>query len=101
MSGGSFNNVYSKADDSDILTALPDLRELENYLRGIGKHDAADEVLLFIREIETHMRRIAVMGRRIKPLLKAAEYYASSDWGISSIDEAYRNLMGLDATGDS
>lgn len=93
MSGGSFNYVCFKVEESEILSALPDLRDLENYLRVMGKHDAADEVLIFIREVETHQRRLAVIGRRISPILKAAEWYASGDSGADGIDEAYRALM--------
>lgn len=95
MSGGSFNYVCYKVEDDEILLALPDLRDLETYLRTINKHDAADEVLIFIREVETHQRRLAVIGTRIKSLLKATEWCASGDSGEDGIDYAYRDLMGL------
>lgn len=73
---------------------------MEQYLREIEKHDAADELLLYIKELETHRRRINKIGERIEPLVHAAEWTASGDTDESAIDKAYRNLMGLgdDAT---
>lgn len=95
MSGGSFDYVCFKVEENQVLSALPDLRDLETYLRAIEKHAAADEVLIFIKEVETHQRRLAVIGARISPLLKATEWCASGDSGKDGIDYAYRDLMGL------
>ena len=95
MSGGAFNYVCYKVEDEQILTALSDVCDVENYLRGIGKHDAADEVLAFIKEVETHQRRLAVIGKRISPLLRAAEWTCSGDSGETYIDNEYKALMGL------
>lgn len=94
MSGGSFNYACFKVEDSDIFSGMGDYRDIENYLRDIGKHDAADEVLVFIKEVETHQRRLAVIGKRIAPVLKATEWERSSDWGEEAIDSAYAGLMG-------
>lgn len=99
MSGGSFNYVYSKVDDNHVFDAVSDLRDLENYLRRIDQHDAADEVLFYLAELETHQRRLMVLGRRIAPLLKATEWVCSSDWSLSAINDAYRDLMGLGSKG--
>jgi hypothetical protein len=95
MSGGSFNYACFKVDSEEVFQALPDLRDMETYLRQIEKHDSADEVLLYIREVETHQRRLMKIGERIAPLLKAAEWTRSGDWSKESIDGAYQNLMGL------
>jgi hypothetical protein len=94
MSGGRFNYATFKVEDSEIFSALDDVRDLENYLRSIDKHDAADEVLIFIKEVETHKRRLAVIGHRIADLLYATEWQASGDCGLDSIDKAYKKLMG-------
>lgn len=95
MSGGSFNYACYKVDDDEIFRAMADVRDIESYLRTIGKHDAADEVLVFIKEVETHQRRLAVIGNRISPLLKATEWERSGDWGVEPIDNAYYDLMGM------
>lgn len=95
MSGGSFNYACFKVEENEVFSALPDLRDLETYLRTMGKHDAADEVLLYIREVETHQRRLAILGKRIAPLLKSVEWMASGDSGPDGVDYAYRELMGL------
>jgi hypothetical protein len=95
MSGGSFDYVCFKVEDSDILSSLDDVRKVEDYLRKIEKHDAADEVLMFIKEVETHQRRLRVIGSRIAPVLKAAEWVCSGDSGNDAIDNAYNYLMGL------
>lgn len=99
MSGGSFGYVCFKVEGSEILTATNDVRAVENYLRAYGKHDAADEVLRFLNEVETHQRRLAIIGERIAPLLKAAEWTASGDSGLDSIDAEYFKLMGIDPPG--
>lgn len=96
MSGGSFNYVCYKVEDEQILTVLSDMRDVEIYLRSIDKHDAADEVLSFIKEVETHQRRLAVIGKRISPLLHAAEWTCSGDTGEDAIDTAYQVLMGIE-----
>lgn len=96
MSGGSFNYVCFKVEGSEILTVTDDVRAVENFLRVYGKHDAADEVLRFLNEVETHQRRLAVIGERISPLLKAAEWTASGDSSPEAIDAEYFKLMGIE-----
>ena len=96
MSGGSFNYACFKVAGSEIFQAMEDVRGIEDYLRRYEKHDAADEVLRFIKEVETHQRRLAVIGERIAPILKATEWAASGDSGIDAVDTAYFNLMGMD-----
>ena len=95
MSGGSFDYVCFKVEDNHVFDAIPNLRDLENYLRRIDQHDAADEVLLYLAELETHQRRLMVLGHRIAPLLKATEWVCSSDWSLNAINDAYRDLMCL------
>lgn len=99
MSGGSFDYVHFKVIDSQVLSALPDIRAAEEALRTYGKHDAADEVLRYIREVETHQRRLEVIGERIAPLLKAIEWTVSGDTGISYVDKEYFKLMGMEPPG--
>lgn len=97
MSGGSFNYACFKvSDSSEIFQALGDVRDIEAYLRAHGKHDAADEVLHFIGELETHQRRLNVIGDRIAPLLKAVEWTASGDSGMDYVDAEYFKLMGIE-----
>lgn len=101
MSGGRFNYVYTKADDAqEALSGLSDLRDLEAYLREIEEHNAADEVLLYLKELETHRRRIEAIGRRISGILKATEWHGSGDWSKDSITHAYNRLMGLENDAD-
>lgn len=100
MSGGSFNYACFKVEDSEIFQAMDDIRGIESYLRAHGKHDAADEVLRFINEVETHQRRLAVIGARISPLLEAAEWTASGDTGMDYVDAEYFKLMGMTPPGD-
>lgn len=95
MSGGSFNYACFKVEDSGIFAALQDVRDIEAYLRAYSKHDAADEVLLFIKEVETHQRRLSILGARISGILKATEWAASGDSGLDEIDREYFELMGM------
>lgn len=94
MSGGSFNYVEFKIGDSEIFQALDDLRAMESYLRGLGKHDAADELYNFILNIESCKRYLGRQGERLIPLIHAAEWTASSDWGAESIDREFNKLIG-------
>lgn len=96
MSGGSFNYACFKVEDSDVFNALSDVRNIESYLRSIGKHDAADEVLRFLNEVETHQRRLVIIGQRIAPLLQAAEWTCSGNSGADYIDAEYFKLMGIE-----
>jgi hypothetical protein len=96
MSGGSFNYAYLDAESaSSIFSKLDEIRGIEDYLRGVGKHEAANEVLLYIREMETHQRRIETIGKRIAGILEATEWVASGDSDLGRIDNAYWELMGL------
>lgn len=96
MSGGSYNYVYLDAESaSSIFSKIDEVAGIESYLRGMGMHDAADEVLLYLKEMDTHRRRIETIGKRIAGVLQAAEWTASGDWGKDSIDVAYWELMGL------
>jgi hypothetical protein len=100
MSGGSFQYVYLDVGDAAAIFAkLKQVKLIEEWLRAYEKHDAADEVLLYLKEMETHCRRIETIGRRLAPLLQAVEWTQSSDSNISSVDAAWLELQGLqDAT---
>jgi hypothetical protein len=81
MSGGSFNYVCFKldGDGSDVAQSLPDLRDMEQCLRDLGKHEAANEILRGIIKIETAINRLTVVGSHLAPLAKAAEWWQSGD----------------------
>lgn len=97
MSGGSFEYVYQYVDDADeVFGKLHQVQSIEEWLRTYQKHDAADEVLLYLKEMETHRRRIEIIGRRISGLLKSVEWVASADSGIEDVDQAYWKLMGIE-----
>lgn len=96
MSGGSFNYVcHDVTDASQIFSKLYEVQRVEEWLRDNQKHDAADEVLLYLREMQTHERRVEAIGRRIENLLHAVEWTASGDTNIESVDIAWAKLMGL------
>ncbi len=93
MSGGSFEYVCDDVTDERILNASPKLKAVEEYLRMYGKHDIADEVLRFRLDVETHQRILMAMGARIAPLLKAAEWWASGDWGEDDTDSTWQEFL--------
>jgi hypothetical protein len=92
MSGGSFNYVYSKllGDGADVAQSLPDLRDMEQRLRDLGKHEAANEILRGIIRIETAINRLTVVGSHLAPLAKAAEWWQSHDTGEDDFDAVFR-----------
>ena len=93
MSGGSFNYVAFKVRDDNPFEALNDLKNMEQWLREKGKHDAADEILKLILAIETAERRINVMANRIYNILHGAEWWGSSDWGEDQFDKTVRKTL--------
>lgn len=96
MSGGSFNYVYIDAENAaSIFSKMDEVSGMEAWLRSMDKHDAADEMLLYLREMETHRRRIEAIGKRISPLMQAVEWTASGDSSIAEVDKAYWGLMGI------
>jgi hypothetical protein len=90
----------SRLKIAKFFQAMNDVRGIESYLRTVGAHDAADEVLKFINEVETHQRRLAVIGARIAPLLKATEWWVSCDTSESGVDQEYFKLMGMTPPGE-
>lgn len=99
MSGGSFDYLCFKMDSaSKLLDALHTIREMESYLREIDRHDAADEFARLALDLETHKRRIEVMGKRLYDLAKAVEWERDDDVGIDAIDKAWSELLGGEMT---
>lgn len=92
MSGGSFDYACHDLDSNgeDVISALPKLREMENYLRTRGKHEMADEILRGILHIETAKRRLDVVGKHLTELAYAVEWWASGDWGEDQVDSVFR-----------
>lgn len=93
MSGGSFDYAYSKADDPNrVFEGMTSYKEMEEYARSIGKHDAADEILKYIEWLESTRRRIVVKGSRLGSLMRAIEWECSGDSGLDGIDYAMQKL---------
>jgi hypothetical protein len=94
MSGGSFNYALYKADSTEIFQGLEDYKAIEQFLRDNGKQEAANEVQKFILTLETAFNRLMVHGEYVKPLLRAAEWWASGDSGADGVDYAMGMLTG-------
>ena len=96
MSGGSFDYVCFKVEDPDKILSLSDtLDDVESFLRRNKKHDAADEVLNLRLTLETHARIVLKLGKRMAPLLMAAEWWDSGDWGEEHFDAEWNKLLGV------
>lgn len=93
MSGGAFDYVYHDVEDERIFTTAERLEAVEKFLRDEGKHDVADEVLRFRLNVETHQRILMAMGRRIAPLLEAAEWWASGDYSEGHMDTRWQEFL--------
>lgn len=95
MSGGSFDYVCFKLEDeTQIFSALDDLRNMESYLRARDKQAAADEIMSAILKLETAQRRALCIGKHIYDLAYAAEWWASGDWDDQGIQEALDTMSG-------
>lgn len=96
MSGGSFDYVCFKVEGHEVLSTIDQLTDMESYLRGIGKDNAADEVYAFRLHVETCLRQLSIYGSRITHLLYAAEWCASGDHGPEGIDTALAEMIAKD-----
>ena len=94
MSGGSFDYLYLDLEDTEKILDTPQrLREMEEYLRERKKHEIADEILRFRLDVETHVRRLMIMGRRLRHVVHAVEWWASSDWGEDQVDSVWHRFL--------
>lgn len=95
MSGGSFNYLCFKVTDaSDVFRYTDEVEHMVKYLKNIGKHDAAREVLKYQLFLSAMQSRIEAYGEWIEPLLKSVEWECSGDRGLDAIDRAYEELLG-------
>ena len=95
MSGGSFNYVCYSIDSADIFEKICDLKNMEDFLREHQKHDAADEVMKFRLDIETHLRIVKAQGSRLQNILHAAEWWSSNDCGEDTFDKEWNNFLEI------
>lgn len=93
MSGGAFNYFVYAKERGGILDRIGDLRDMEQYCRSIGKHDAADELYQYLLFLETVMRRMTIQHNRLSFLLRQVEWNASGDVNADAIDVAYEELI--------
>lgn len=93
MSGGSFNYVcYKLSDDLRIFSALDDLRDMEDYLRALGKIDAADELGKAVKQLENLQQQVLRVGMNIYDLTRAVEWWVSADGDEEDIQEALEEM---------
>jgi hypothetical protein len=93
MSGGSFDYVCFAVDSGEIFSRIGDLYRIEEYLRENEKHDAADEVLIYIKDLQTIERRFLALGRRMYDILQATEWWASCDWNEEGFDRTWKEFV--------
>lgn len=96
MSGGSFDYAYHSAEDCTKILCEhfhETLEDIEKYLRAHGKHDAADEVLSYRKDLEMHARHLLKLGNRISLLLQATEWWASCDTSEETFDKQWHTFM--------
>jgi len=89
MSGGSYNYLYSKADESalDLLESYNDLTRIYSRLSQLGyathAASATENILKYLDElsqkIEEYEKRIKPRNTGLKKVWQAVEYWDSSD----------------------
>lgn len=86
MSGGSFDNLYTKSLE-DAVGSTWSLVEMRDYLRANGGEDAAQDLDAILAVMESLRPRWEALA---KPLgvLHAAEWYRSGDWGPEDVAKA-------------
>lgn len=97
MSGGVFNYAYAR-DAASFLTGVADLDDLSRiaeFLEEAGYPHEARNVELILHELQNVASRIEEVEKKLSslsPLLKAAEWVASKDWGPEEIEKAALEL---------
>lgn len=92
MSGGSFEYVYIDVQDPEwAYRAQSKLRDMKAYCEGAFP-DAVIHIDGMLQFIEAFNEVYLEKGMKLVDLLKAIEWYASSDWGKDSIQKALDEL---------
>lgn len=94
MSGGSFNYVCFNAEENPF-NALPDLQDMEIWLRSENKQLAAGEILKYILMIETAKHRLDTVYKFYKDLLYSIEWACSADYSIDAVDLQMDKLLDI------
>lgn len=93
MSGGSFDYLCFKLEDDVGYEQLQGLHKMEEYLRGRGKHELADEFLRIILLAESHARRLQVTFQHLSSIVHDVEWWASFDIGEDDLDKAAEKFL--------
>lgn len=95
MSGGSYNYLcYKDKHEMFKCGKTEDLEAMASRLIELGHEDAAKEVLNMKYTIQQSLVRVGVMKDRLNDVMKAVEWYDSSDSGIDRVDEAIKKYRG-------
>ncbi|MFE5392524.1 hypothetical protein [Bacillus thuringiensis] len=95
MSGGSYNYLCFK-DEHEMFEygKIEDLEAMASRLIELGYKDAAKEVLNIKYTIQQSLVRVGVMKERMNDVMKAVEWYDSSDSGIDAVEKAISKYRG-------
>lgn len=94
MSGGSFNYVCF-ADEWNVWEKTHDLEAMEAFLTRLkGAEEPAAELVELLAIIRQSRTRVAVHLKRLRPVMQAAEWWQSGDYGEAQFREAVAEYRG-------
>lgn len=102
MSGGSFNYLYCKDIDQlfEDIDAIDDMEYMAIWLANVGKYHASNVTFEYLAQlktlkelIETQLNELDQELEKIRPVMKAAEWWYSNDWGEDDFNQAWQNYI--------
>lgn len=87
MSGGSFDNLYSKWID-DLMNSEETLKRMRDDLRERGAIDAADQTDDVLRTIADAKNCVSQHQEALEKVWHAVEWHRSGDWGREDVEAA-------------
>ena len=87
MSGGSYNYLYCKNVD-ELFGNIWDIEDMAEELTKMNYLDVAADMTRLAEYIKSARIRVGVLSEQLRPVMKAVEWYKSSDIGEDSLKKA-------------
>ena len=93
MSGGSFNYLYCK-DTEDLFKEVYYIDAMCEELEKMDFMDAARDMRRLSEYIKSAYNRVDVLAEKLRPVMKAVEWYKSADYAKDDVLKAIEKYRG-------
>jgi len=87
MSGGSYAYLYCK-EVEELFKEIGYIDDMCEELEKMDYIDVARDMRRLSEYIKTAYNRIDVLAEQLRPIMKAVEWYRSSDYGLDDVEKA-------------